>query len=64
MLSYRKFRRIINARYVEHTPNVFKRFEAPCVTEWRKCLSRSLYVRYSRGEFTTKQFLDKWTKKS
>ncbi len=63
MLSYRKFRRIINARYVAHTSNVFKWFEAPCVTEWRKCLTRALYIRYTRGDFTTEQFLDKWAKK-
>jgi hypothetical protein len=64
MLSYRKFRRIINKRYVPRTSNVFKWFEAPCVTEWRKGLTRALYRSYTSGKFTTKQFLDKWTKKS
>jgi hypothetical protein len=62
-LSFRKFRRIINKRYVPHTSNVFKWWENPCETEWRKGLARALYVRYTRGEFSTKAFLDKWTKR-
>ena len=56
MISFSKFRRIINARYNQ----ISDKYRPLCSAIWQRTLARSLYQRLCRGEFTEQQFLDKW----